>query len=77
MRQMEEMQQAQVAFLQELSVIRMRNRNGGGYANGSAPMDECKCFIYGGTNVHRLGIQNCPYVPCLIDEGLIMYTPNG
>jgi len=76
-RQLEEMQLAQATFLQELSAVRSMNGNGGGYASGSAPMDERKCFICDGTNVHRLGIRNCPDVPRLIDEGLAIYAPSG
>jgi len=79
-RQLEEMQLAQVMFFQELSAMRLMNGNGGGYASGSAPMDEHKCFICDGTNVHRLGVWNCPNVPhlcmCLTDNSYAQTVQN-
>ena len=81
-RQMEEMRLAQATFqatmLCELSVVKAMNGNGGGvYQSNLAPMGDHRCFICDHSNMHRLGIHNCPKVPHLIDEGLAMYAPSG
>jgi len=48
---------------------------GGVYQSNLAPMGDHRCFICDHSNMHRLGIHNCPKVPHLIDEGLAMYAP--
>jgi len=68
-RQIQELQLSQTNILRELAAARMAETN-------AAPVER-KCFICDGTNVHKLGIRNCPDVPRLIEEGLAMYAPSG
>ena len=49
---------------------------GGSLSSSLPPQQPCKCFICD-TDTHRLGINWCPEVKKLIDEQLVVYTPQG
>jgi hypothetical protein len=68
-RQIQELQQGQANILRELAAGRM--------TGGNTAMPERRCFVCDKSNVHRLGIYNCPEVRVLIEEGLVAYSPDG
>jgi hypothetical protein len=79
-RQLEDIQRGQAMLLRELTAVKAMNTHRGSYNGGGPstlpPLDRpARCFIC--DQLHRQGIQHCPDVPLLINDGLMKYTPNG
>lgn len=71
-RQMQELLQAAARIQRQIETTRPQQT---GYAP-PAPSNERRCFMCDQTT-HRLGLQFCPEVRVLIDEGLVAWTPTG